>query len=267
MKIVKKISSFFLILILLLLNCGPSALIDRRVNELLTEHVKKSLSEGESVKRRIEKVYRVTKISTWLFPLPILIYRTSGIPFSYLPIVVKDDSIYCLWNIQHFNRLIENFPFNVENDSVALDYVKEYLRINDFKALYKMKYIKSIDEIPSFKGLILLEWEYGKVKNRVQQNKDKLINEPMSKENQKLLEEEVQKDEGVLLRIAEIMHGDINSPRVKKVNNGFDVFLTYMRNSNYSLDFEITDVHFIVSLYGKLEGGYNTLASYRSRAE
>lgn len=174
------------------------------------------------------RVIRYGQFAAWLFKPPVFGYMDLIFDFDFFVVVaLRGDSIYLISKESGFNRLIEKEPYLVENDSAALELVKEFLRFSHSHPDYELIYLNSIKQLPFsiLEDLNTLGME---------------------------LPNEIVENDSLYLKIRDILKYDITPPTVKRKENCFEVHLYFYYESDYR--FRLGEANYTVSPNGKLKG-------------
>jgi len=221
-----------------------------RTDCLVRKYLASHYTEKQIKARIMARVERYDEIKTWLFNPPILVYYKEG--FDIYPIVAaRDDSIYWISKETEFNRLIEKEPFLVENDSVALQLLKEFFKFRFYNPNYQLLYLTSINQLPYTTRAELKSLQTN-LPSIIESDKIELNDTLISNEYREFLDEIVSKNAKRLFIIDEILNQDIRSPKVKSVKDGFEIFVTFC-NFNEE-DIWILYAKYFIRAYGKIEG-------------
>ena len=216
---------YLLFIVIVLTRCAPEVnrqgtLLDRKVREYLRVYY-----ADYPMKAR---VIRHGQFATWLFKPPVFGYMDLIMGFDFFVVVaLRGDSIYLISEESGFNRLIEKESYLVENDSAALQLVKEFLRFSHSHPDYELIYLNSIKQLPFsiLEALNTLEMGFPS---------------------------EIIENDSLYLRIKDILKHDITPPTVKRKENCFEVQLYFYYESDYR--FRLVEANYTVSPKGKLKG-------------
>lgn len=216
---------YLLFIVIVLTRCAPEVnrrgtLLDHKVREYLRAYYAESPMKS--------RVIRYGQFATWLFKPPVFGYMDLIFGFDFFVVVaLRGDSIYLISEESGFNRLIEKEPYLVENDSSALELVKEFFRFSYSHPGYELVYLNSIKELPHSQLENLGSLETG-------------------------LPKEILENDSLFLKIRDILKHDITPPTVKRKENCFEVHLYFYYESDFR--FNLGEANYTVSPNGKLKG-------------
>lgn len=245
--------SFFLVL--LLMTCTPVNRTEIAFNQLL-----RSQRDGN---KRSCRVTEFKEISTWLFKSPIVVYKSSVYMPGFYPIAaVRGDSLYLISERSGFNRLIEIEPYNVNNGSIALLLVKEFLRFKFFSPDDTLLYIHSFAQLSNVWQRKDLEAELDKIMTAIGKSKSWLSDTGISDTRKTYLKSLIEDDEKRYSRINKILKEDVGPQEISKVRDGFKVSFTFCTFDKKYNEFALYNALYTVDHNGKLEGGMQFIISY-----
>jgi len=238
--IIEKCKLLCFLFVLIVIECAPVRQIDKHINEILGEEIQ---AQG------IRSVYRYKQIPTWLLKSPVFVYKGYRFPPLYYIIGIENDSsVFFIRQISEYNKLIEKHPYHVDNNSEAIEVVKEYLRItNVVDDEYRLFFLDSISQLPKstrerMKGE-LTSFYYCRA----------LLKAPsLSAEKRKYIERKLKYDEARFLKIRKILDKCDGFTTVTQVGNNFEVSLLMCLFAKWNI--YLYDITLSVSPLGNLKG-------------